>query len=397
MIGLNGGKSAVTGAYLNLSGNQTSTYLALFDDSVEVGTKNVNRKQNLSGTGEVIQFTSGVSNGDSQLVDVLNQATFTSPGTIAADVINSLSPEVHRSMADYTEQALRSHVREAVDAAPISRKGKTQVFATVHSNMDGVDSSTTHAGYDIETFGATAGARYDVNANIRLGGLLGVDNGDIKGELIDTDAQGLVLGGFGSYLFGDAGKTKITGSVSYGNYDYDAARRSFGGNAVASNIGSDAVEFALGLSTVVYEKDQLRISPSGSLRYMTGSVDSFEESGAGVALAVDSQDIDSLLVDLGVDINYQLHDKVSLVGRVGYVDSLSSSDESVSASFAATGTGGVPFSVSAPGIDNRAITLGLGLFYDINANTRLGVTYRGEFRTDSQSSQTFSIGASYGF
>ena len=397
LIGLSGGKSAVTGAYLNLSGNQTSTYLALFDDSVQVGKQNVTRTGNAKGNGELIQFTSGSSNGDSRLVDVLNQATFTSTGTIIADVINSLSPEVHRGMADYTEQALRSHVREAVDAAPVSRRGKTQVFANVHSNSDGVDCSETHAGYDIETFGATAGARYDVNANVRLGGLLGVDSGSIKGELIDTDAQGLVLGGFGSYLFGDAGKTKITGSATYGNYDYDAARRSFGGDATASNIGSDAFEFALGVSTVVYENNRLRVAPSSSLRYMTGSVDGFDEDGAGIALAVDSQDIDSLLFDVGVDLTYQLHDKVSLAGRVAYVDSLSDSDESVSASFAATGSNAVPFSVSAPGIDNQAIILALGLFYDITANIQLGVTYRGEFRTDSQSSQTFGIGASYGF
>jgi uncharacterized protein with beta-barrel porin domain len=98
-----------------------------------------------------------------------------------------------------------------------------------------------------------------------------------------------------------------------------------------------------------------------------------------------------------VDLSYQVQERVSLVGRVGYIDDLSSSDESVSATFAASGANAQSFSVSAPGIDNQAFTLGLGLYYDLNDSARLGVTYRGEFRTDSQSSQTFGIGASYGF
>ncbi len=391
LIGLAGGDKLKNGGYLNLTESQSDIYLALFEDSVQLGVQNVIR------SGSTVRFTSGATNGDPQLVSALYQATFTTPGTIDIDTVTSLSPEVHRGMGDYTEQALRSHVREAADAAPVSRKGKTQVFATLHSNSDGVDDSVTNAGYDTEMFGATGGVRYDVNGNLRIGGLLGVDDGNIKGALIDTDAQGFALGGFGRYLFDDKGKTTVTGSASFGNYAYDAARRSFGGDAKADDIGSDAIELVLGVSTVVYEKDRLRVSPGGAFRYMTGSVDGFEENGPGVPLTVDSQDIEALLIDVGVDLNYQLQDKLSLVGRVGYVSDLSSSDESVSASFAASGPDGLPFSVSAPGIDNQAITLGLGLFYDINDNTRMGVTYRGEFRTDSLSSQTFGIGASYGF
>ena len=79
------------------------------------------------------------------------------------------------------------------------------------------------------------------------------------------------------------------------------------------------------------------------------------------------------------------------------MDTLSNSEESVSATFAATGPAGVPFAVSAPGIHHQAVTIGVGLFYDATENTRIGVTYRGEFRTESQSTQTFGLGASYGF
>ncbi len=397
LIGLNGGTTSSSGNYANLNSNQTSIYLALFDDSVQPGIQNVTREKNPSGVGYVFNFTSGASNGDAQLVTALYQSTFTNPGTIEADTMNSLSPEVHRGMADYTKQALRNHVREAVDAAPISRKGKTQVFATVHTVSDGVDSTGTNAGYDLEMNGATAGMRYDVNGNFKFGGLLGIDDGTINGALIDTDAQGFVLGTFSSYQFNDPYKAMLTGTAAFGSYSYDAVRRSFGGDATADSIGSDAVELSLSVSSVVYEKQGFRLAPSGALRYMGGSVDSFVEKGPGVRLAVDSQDIDTVLFDVGFDLSYQLMEHLSLAGRVGYVDTLSNSEESLSATFAATGPAGVPFAVSAPGIHHQAVTIGVGLFYDATENTRIGVTYRGEFRTESQSSQTFGLGASYGF
>lgn len=397
LIGLGGGGVGSGGGYLNLSGNQTSTYIALFDDSVQPGVQNVTRVKNPTGPGYIINFTSGATNGDPQLVSALYQATFSTPGSIDADTMNSLSPEAHHGMVDYTEQALRSHVREAVDTAPVARKGRTQVFATLHTTSDGVDSTGTDAGYDLEMNGATAGVRYDVNKNFQIGGLLGLDDGSIKGPRIDTDAEGIVLGTFASYNFNDSHHTKLTGVAAYGSYSYDSTRRSFGGDATADGIGSDAVELSLGVSTVLYEKDGFRLSPSAALTYVGGSVDGFKEKGPGVPLAVGSQDINSVLFDVGFDISYQITRRLSVAGRLGYVSDLSDSDDSVTSSFAATGSAAVPFTVSAPGIDNQAATLGLGLYYDVNDNTRVGVTYHGEFRSGSESSQTFGIGVSYGF
>lgn len=390
VIGLAGGTQSASG-YLNLSKNQTKTFLALFEDAVAPG------QQNVSTAGGVVNFTSGPSNGDAQLVDALNEAIFSSPGTVDEQVINGLSPEVHFGMADYTEQSIRLHVREAEQAAPVSRKGRTQVFATVHTTSDGTDNTVTDAGYDIEMTGATAGVRYDIDNRFQVGGLLGVETGSIEGRLIDTDADGVVLGGFGSFRFNDRYQTKITAGIAYGNYTYDATRESFGGDASADGIGADAVELSLGVSSVFYEKDGLRLGAGTSLRYIGGSVDGFEEDGPGVALDVDSQDVDAVLFEIGVDLSYQLTEHLSFAGRLGYVGDLSSSDNDVTASFAATGAQGVPFTVNAAGIDDQAAILGAGLFYDINDSTRVGVTYRGEFRSDSQSSQSIGIGASYGF
>ena len=377
---------------------------------MEVGVQNVAKGVTADGSAgpgprsaekdsvvESIVITSGLSDGDPQLVDALNLATFTDPGTIYQPVVNRLSPEVHHGMADYTEQAVRSHVRQAVETAPVSRSGRTQVFATAYTSTDGVDSSVTDAGYDIQMNGFTTGVRYDVDKRTLIGGLLGADDGSIEGDLIDTDAQGLVVGAFAQYLVDEKSRTTLTASLSYGGYDFDAARRSFQGPVNADDISSDALEFAVGVRTVVYEKDGFRVTPNAALRYLDGSVDGFTESGSGVPLEVGGQDIESLLLELGVDVEYKLLEQVTLTGSLRYVTDFCNSSESINASFAATGTLARPFAVSAPGIDDEAVALGLGVYYDFNETMRASLSYSADFRFDSEDAHAIGVGASFGF
>ena len=391
LIGLAGGVSHSGGRYLNLTENQTNTYLGLFENAVETGVKNVAR------SGDVITFTSGASNGEDQLVTALNESTFGTPGVIDINIVNGLSPEVFAGMADYTEQALRTHVRQVFDTAPSVRKGKTEVFATLHFSTAGVDDSTNNAAYDIEFAGVTTGIRYDVDQNFKVGGLLGVDNGSITGTLIDADGQGLVLGGFGSYQFKDKFQTMVLGSLTYGNYSYDTTRQSYGGETSADGIKSGAIELTLGVGTVVYEKNNLRISPTGGFRLMSGSVDSIKEEGAGVPLVVDEQDIESFLLEVGVDFSYQVLERFSVVGRLGYIQNLSDTDQDVTATFAKSGPGADSFTVTAPGIDTQGVTVGVGLYYDMTESARMGLMLNSEFGSDSLPSQTFGLGLTYGF
>jgi outer membrane autotransporter protein len=243
----------------------------------------------------------------------------------------------------------------------------------------------------------TTGVRYDIDKRFQIGGLLGMDDGSIEGALVDTDAQGIVGGIFGRYLVDEASNTRVTASVSYGSFDYDSNRHSFGGDADADSISSDAFELALGVSTVAFKKDGFRVVPNATLRYMAGSVDGFEEDGPGIALRVEEQDLDSVLLDLGVDFEYQAQKNLLLIGRIGYVTDFEDSDNSVGARFAASGPDASPFTVSAPGIEDEAFVLGLGTYYDFSESTRVSLTYRGEFRTHSEYTQSIGIGASFGF
>ena len=391
LIGMAGGAAGSAEHYQNLNTAQTQVYFSLFEDAVETGSQNVTEAD-----GSVV-FTNGPSDGDARLVRALNLATFNHPGLVDPAVINRLSPEVHRGMADYTEQALRSHVRQAVDASPISTNGKTRVSATLHTSMEGVESSETDAGYDIQMTAVTTAVRHDIDARTQIGGLLGLDDGSIDGKLIDTDAHGVAIGVFGLHRLGASGKTTLTASLAYGGYEFDAERRSFEGTADADDIDSHAIEFAIGLRTVAFEKSGFKLSPGATLRYLGGDVDGFVEGGPGVPLKVEEQDIDSVLLDLAVDVEYKLREHITLAGTIGYVTDFRDSAESMESSFAATGALGRSFLVSAPGIDNDAVVLGLGAFYDLNDATRAGLTYRSEFRPDSQDAHVFGIGVSCGF
>jgi uncharacterized protein with beta-barrel porin domain len=394
VIGLAGGMPVASNdSYLNLNGSQSSIYLALFEDAVGAGVNNVK----ISGSDGQVRFVSGASDGDAQLVAALNQATFLKPGTVDAATINRLSPGVHRGMADQAEQTLRSHARQAVEAAPVVRKGDTQVFAIVESSSAGVDNTSTEAGYDLTSVNFTAGVRQELNSNLILGGMLGVDSGSVSGSLIDTDSTGMVVGGFANCLLDANSQTKALLSLAYGNYSFDASRQSFGGTALTNGVGASAIEFATGLTTTLYQDQALTITPGVGFRYMRGTVDAFQEKGAGVSLDVDSQDIDACLLEVGVGLRYKIDEQTTFVGRLGYVKDLTGSDQALGAHFAAAGSGATGFSVSAPGVVDDAAVIGLGLEYELFDSATLGIHYRGDLRTDSQLGHSFGVGLTASF
>ncbi len=350
---------------------------------------------NTPASGRTSKSAAVSSFARNQAKSLATPASMVAPLLPAAPVPNLKSPEVHRSLADYTEQSLRSHVRDAMEQAPTSRVGDTEAFATTSYHSSGVDGNATNAGYDINSFGATLGARHDLSKLAQIGGFFGYDDGKIEGNLVDTDASGFTLGAFGRYTIHESTKTQLIASATYGNYDYDITRHSAGGDVHANGVNSDAVELTLGMTSVVYEKDGFRVTPSVMFRYLTGEVDGFTESGPGTTLAVGSQDINSPLLDLGIDFEYAVQPKLTLVGHLGYIVDFDSDSETIKATNTAKGGA---FSVNAPGIDNEAFVLGAGAYYDLSDSLRIGLTYRGEFRSsDSASSQNIGIGASLSF
>jgi outer membrane autotransporter protein len=207
------------------------------------------------------------------------------------------------------------------------------------------------------------------------------------------------MGGvFGQFSFGDDSRSRVTSSLAYGAYEYDASRTTFGGlQAVADGIRSDVFELAVAFDTVAFESEGFRIRPSAGVRYLGGTVDGFTEQGPGINLLVQEQDIESLFAEIGVNFELDLTEKFSVIGNVGYMKDFMDDDNAVAASFVASGPGGRPFSVDARGIDDEAFVLGFGGFYDVSDAARIGVNYRCEMRERTETLHMFGLGGGYSF
>ena len=310
----------------------------------------------------------------------------TDPGL---SIANLLSPEVHQGMADFTRQAMRSQMRTAMRTPPMATAGEGQAFAAYHTASAGSSSSAHNASYDLDIDGVVTGLRYRLMPNLQVGTALGFVDGSIDGALVDTDPNGFMLGVFGEYLIHPASRTSIFSSLSYGHFSYDASRRSFGGEVSAQGVSSDAYELALGVETVALERNHFRLIPRGSLRYLSGDVDGFTETGPGVQMHVKGQDFDSFLLEIGVDAEVDFDERCMMRAHVGFLADLSDSHNTISGSYVG---GASPVRVHAPGIDSGAFVFGLGSRFDVNEALSLGINWRSEFRDSSQDLHVFSIG-----
>jgi outer membrane autotransporter protein len=280
-------------------------------------------------------------------------------------------------------------MRSAMRTSPSAPAGGGHVFAAFHSTNAGSSAATDGSSYNLDMQGGVAGVRYRLSPDLQFGAMLGSVDGDIEGSLIDTDAHGFMIGVFGEYLLDADTRTTAFASLGLGTYSYDATRQSFGGPVYANNIDSTAGELALGLETVAWQNERIRIMPRGAFRYLDGHVNGFRETGPGVRMGLESLKIQSLLFELGVDAEYDLNARTVLRSHLGVLTDLLGSGHRVSGSYLG---GGLPVGVTAPGIDSDAVILGLGASFDVNESTRLDLNWRSEFRDDSQHTHLLSLG-----
>ena len=104
---------------------------------------------------------------------------------------------------------------------------------------------------------------------------------------------------------------------------------------------------------------------------------------------VDSLNDRSFLLEIGVDGEFDLNERTTLTGHLGFLTDLTGSGDDVSGSYVG---GGLPVSVYAPGIDSEAFILGLGASHDLNATTSIDLGWRSEFRDDSDHIHLLTLG-----
>ena len=187
------------------TGNQVSTWAALYDDVVDPSSTNITQG---SADGPGLWIGSGIADSTNPDLMWALEASFT-PNGLDADLLNRLSPEVYASFNDYAVQATRSHLRSALDAptlpatgpgedakGPSSPPGSAEdweFFAAADYFDASTEQSLNQADYSLTSSGILTGAKTRLNPHTLIAGYVAFDAGTVDGELINADQTSLAV------------------------------------------------------------------------------------------------------------------------------------------------------------------------------------------------------------
>ena len=346
--------------------------------------------------------------------------TAAQPGDKAGlyDAINTLSPESFAGAIDYALMATRGYVESALGYRPrpkedliiISEDDKggkvtTPLFRSHQaiesfvgfSNFQiGSTSSVSDNDYSLQSSGIYAGSRIQVNESLLMSGYAAADVGSVASSTINLNAHGLVLGGGFDYTpVAPDHPLHVIGTASYGDFEYDGYRRSVAGRYAIPEIDSNAFEAGLRLEYGIINDNGWSVIPSIGLRHISANIETFSEYGGPGALIVDEQGDSSSLVDLGVFANYQEFGKpYGFHAAMRWQHDFADAQRDIDAAFASSG---IAFDVTSPGLGSNALIINVGSYYDFDERYRIGLSYQGESRTDSDMMHSFNLRIMAGF
>ena len=159
-------------------------------------------------------------------------------------------------------------------------------------------------GYELDTFGATAGAEYDMGGGAVLGAALNYSRGEAD-MVTGTGGAKARAWQAGVYAGWTGGGAFVEGYAGYGWVDYDIVR-----TAVIDDISGETDGTALtagGQAGYLFDLGRMRVGPVIGLRYARVELDGFTETGDPVlTLNVQDQETDSLLGTAGVELRGDL-------------------------------------------------------------------------------------------
>ncbi len=405
--------------------NQSSTWIALYDDVIDPGKSNAFYRPGQSPRWEV---NSGIASPDAlELLNAL-QASITPEGLDIA-LLNRLSPEAYAGLSEYPLQALRNHHRSASTspalatggaapgaspsgsgpkdakgmeiAAPAQDPHAWEIFAAANYFDTGSDRSAAHADYDLSGGGIVIGGRHVLGRHCRLNAWLAGDDGRVSGALIDADARGLAVG-LGAEAFVPVGQrqVRISGGIAYGSWEFEGTRGSAiaGGGGWVSGLSrfadaeADAFDAFIGIDSVVWSSDRMRIAPSLGLAYGSASSDPFRETsggvGAPIALAVHGAGRDSLAAQFGLAAAADLLPFFTLDGETGLQLGMTEETERISARFA---SGSRPIAALYQPLSDDLFYLGAGLTWHAGGAWTVRLGYRVELRSEADPLNAFNL------
>ena len=384
-LGLGAGETVAD--YENISESQTSILSAVLNGATGDDLILGNYSSNDGGAGTVINSLYTVGEAGNK------EALFTA--------LDSLSPEIYGRTMDYALNATRTFTentrvsrllsshRDAKDEVSRNRKpfeafaGYSQFELSSSENLFGGD-------YHMRGSGIYAGGELLFSPNFTASSFLALDNGSVGSSSLDLDVSGLVIGAsFYSSPLGRESPLRLQGTATHASYEFDGERNSFIGSYSVSSLEASAFELGLRAEYKVYEENGLQITPTLGLRHLSGTVEGFSEAGWAGALSVQDQKQVMALVDVGFSGAYRRPEsRLEMQAELRWQKNLEEVERDIRASFTSSGS---PLQVAAAGINTDALVYSMGFVYDINERSRLGLTYRGENRSETDPLQSLNL------
>jgi uncharacterized protein YhjY with autotransporter beta-barrel domain len=160
---------------------------------------------------------------------------------------------------------------------------------------------------DLDIFGGTVGIDRHFNENWSAGLALTGSTSDVDMTFAgSSDIDTFAVTPYISYYKGDAfGTVDFWADVMYshGFHEFDIQRVSGAGLAIGSpDADTDQIEFTTGVN---FQSGNVTHGPYAGLRWIDGTVDSYNEIGAG-GLTFPEQDIESLASTLGYQLSFPI-------------------------------------------------------------------------------------------
>lgn len=280
------------------------------------------------------------------------------------------------------------------------------------------DSTSRESGFKSDDFGVTAGIDYTFSERFVLGFAFGYKDSDAD---IDANGGDLESDSYSYFAYWSLYPNEhwyIDAMAGYTENDHDQTRNviyTIGGPGTGLGAGSNTISNAALSSTESeefsvsvtagrnYFLDAWTLSPYGRIDYADIEIDGFNERmaqttalGSGLALQIDDQDFDSLMMTLGASATTQWGERYFPQVSVEYVHEFKNNNAPITGRFLAD-TSGTTFTLLTDRPDRNFFNVGAAMTAVLTDSMTGFFRYQGLFGYEDLEVHAFEVGVRVGF
>lgn len=283
----------------------------------------------------------------------------------------------------------------------LSYQGKLAMFINGRINYGDKETTSRESGFDFNTNGITFGADYRLTDQLILGGALGYANTDSDfnegGGNLDTRALSFTL--YGSlYTPKDY---YLDWLLNWGANDFDTTRNIiYSGTSARAEGSTEGTQLGVSVNAgTSINFGSLLINPYARLEYIQSEIDAYQETGgAGLALAIADQSVDSLTTALAARVSMAISQNWGVLTPSTYLEwehEYENGERLITSRFVEDPS--VAFSIPGDNRDKDYFNLGVALSAMFTNGRSAFVNYEAVLGLDDINSYTVDFGVRVAF